>query len=41
MKAVGSTCTPLMVAAYKGDMEALVMLLEAKPDVTIKTSYGP
>ena len=29
----------MMVAAYKDDMEAVVMLLEAKPDVAIKSSY--
>ena len=28
-----------MVAAYKDDMEAVVMLLEANPDVAIKSSY--
>ena len=39
MKPIGSVCTPLMVAAYKDDMEAVVMLLEAKPDVAIKSSY--
>jgi hypothetical protein len=39
MKAIGSLCTPLMVAAYRDDMEAVIMLLEAKPDVAIKSSY--
>jgi hypothetical protein len=28
-----------MIAAHKGDMEAVVMLLEANADVTIKSSY--
>jgi ankyrin repeat protein len=41
MMTIGSMCTPLMVAAHNGDMEAMVMLLEAKPDVAIKSSYGP
>jgi ankyrin repeat protein len=40
MKDLGSVCTPLMIAAHKGDMEAVVMLLEAKPDVAIKSSYA-
>jgi ankyrin repeat protein len=38
MKQNGSCCTPIMVAALKGDMEAVVILLQADADVTIKSS---
>jgi hypothetical protein len=39
MKEIGAVCTPVMIAAHKGDMEAVVMLLEGNADVTIKSSY--
>lgn len=38
MKQNGSCCTPIMVAALKGDMESVVILLQADADVTIKSS---
>lgn len=40
MNEIGAVCTPMMIAAHKGDMEAVVMLLEANADVTIKSSEG-
>lgn len=40
MKQIGTSCTPLMLSALKGDMEAVVLLLKADADVTIKSSQG-
>lgn len=41
MKQIGTSCTPLMLSALKGDMEAVVLLLKANADVTIKSSCPP